>query len=511
MNLSPIQSIFPLNSFFISSTDKILLESNDTEENNGDSIAGPAKKRYHPVKSLDERKQEKAARRKRDARIIVRNLSFKCNEENLREHFAKFGPLVDLNVLKRSDGKLVGCAFVQFEKVNQAAKAIKHCNGKDLNGRPVYVDFAVNKHDHEKHARAQKRSPNGTAKPVAREPVRHPEDESDDESVSVKSEPNTVDEQNGSQSDGDDSADEDDANDSKDIIKEEIKEEDDDNDEPVPKKSKQTGREVLAEGCTVFIRNIPFDASERDFATCARQFGHIHYARITMDPKSGHSKGTGFIKFRARESADMCLQAGTEFKLFNQVLDPIPFSTKEEITKRHEEAKAKNPADSRNLYLTKEGLITAGSPAAEGVSTGDMAKRLKLEQIKTQMLKNLNKFVSRERLVVHNIPVTYDSAKLGTAVRQHAKIKPKNYRVERENQPSAGHPQGKSKGFGFLDFENHNDALLCLRRLNNNPAVFGKNNVSNNEIVHPCSCLFYRFLYSVRLLHSRWKTKRCTI
>lgn len=60
---------------------------------------------------------------------------------------------------------------------------------------------------------------------------------------------------------------------------------------------------------------------------------------------------------------------------------------------------------------------------------------------------------------------------------------PKECRVMRENKPSAGQPLGASKGFGFLSFKSHETALLCLRKLNNNPNVFGKNNVS--ECIDP--------------------------
>lgn len=48
----------------------------------------------------------------------------------------------------------------------------------------------------------------------------------------------------------------------------------------------------------------------------------------------------------------------------------------------------------------------------------------------------------------------------------------------RENKPSPGNPLGKSKGYGFLSFKTHDEALNCLRKVNNNPNVFGKNNVS---------------------------------
>lgn len=50
----------------------------------------------------------------------------------------------------------------------------------------------------------------------------------------------------------------------------------------------------------------------------------------------------------------------------------------------------------------------------------------------------------------------------------------------RENRPSMGQPLGASKGFGFLSFKNHETALSCLRKLNNNPNAFGKNNVSTS-------------------------------
>lgn len=46
----------------------------------------------------------------------------------------------------------------------------------------------------------------------------------------------------------------------------------------------------------------------------------------------------------------------------------------------------------------------------------------------------------------------------------------------RENKPSMGQPLGKSKGYGFLSFKTHNMALQCLRKVNNNPNIFGKNN-----------------------------------
>lgn len=173
----------------------------------------------------------------------------------------------------------------------------------------------------------------------------------------------------------------------------------------------------------------------------------------------------------------MCCSAGTSFKLFDQVLDPHAALSRHEVQQKAENNK-KEPADSRNLYLVKEGLILAGTPAAEGVSQADMAKRLRLEQSKSQLLRNLNRFVSKDRLTIHNIPPSFDSVKLRKIISKVSGLKPKECRVMRENKPSMGQPLGKSKGYGFISFGKHEEALLCIRKVNNNPHAFGKNNVS---------------------------------
>jgi len=54
------------------------------------------------------------------------------------------------------------------------------------------------------------------------------------------------------------------------------------------------------------------------------------------------------------------------------------------------------------------------------VSVSDMEKRLKLEQWKSQMLRNLNMFVSRIRLVIHNLPPDLDDAKLRQLFKNHS-------------------------------------------------------------------------------------------
>lgn len=223
--------------------------------------------------------------------------------------------------------------------------------------------------------------------------VKSEDDDDSDDDNDVKSENSNDEEEASIKSESENSDEEDDDDESN-------EEEDDDDDDkkdkknisPV-KKEKHISNDVT-EGCTVFIKNIPFDAQDQDLRKVCRKYGPLYYAIINREKISGHSKGTAFVKFKTKESADMCLQAGTEFTLMDQVLDPHPALSREEISKQMNEKSKKNETkDSRNLYLAREGLIMSGSKAAEGVSASDMAKRHQLEQVKTQVLKNLNRYV----------------------------------------------------------------------------------------------------------------------
>lgn len=55
---------------------------------------------------------------------------------------------------------------------------------------------------------------------------------------------------------------------------------------------------------------------------------------------------------------------------------------------------------------------------------------------------------------------------------------PHECRVMRENKITAEHTKGKSKGFGFVSFSTHHEALIALRKLNNNPNIFNKQQVT---------------------------------
>lgn len=179
------------------------------------------------------------------------------------------------------------------------------------------------------------------------------------------------------------------------------------------KKRKKISRENDHE-YTVFVKNLSFDSTNEDLKQCFSKFGPIVYALIVRDSVSGHSRGTGFVQFEKKESVDLCKAQSGKIILQDFAVDILPALRKTTIQniEKEKESKKHEPKDSRNLYLLREGMIMAGSSASEGVSATDMAKRLRLEQIKSSMLKNLTRFISKERLTIHNLPETYDDAKL---------------------------------------------------------------------------------------------------
>ncbi|KAK3927731.1 RNA-binding protein 28 [Frankliniella fusca] len=422
-------------------------------------------------------------KRNKHARLIIRNLSFKATEDKVRKFFSSYGELTDVQILKRPDGRLVGCCFVEYALKTSAAKAIAHASGKPFLNRPVVVDWAVPKDKF-----LQKTSK--TVTDDSEESGFH----EDEEKIKVKKEGSDEDEENSEKNDSDESgtnSDEDDDNEDRDDDDSDDDDDDDDDHdnqdiEDEEARSEDDGAHIkrrkplreshdISEGCTIFVKNLPFSVDNQELRKCMSKFGPIYYALVCIDPLTEHSKGTGFVKFKTKEVAEACLNAGRdgEIVIKNTVLEVQPAVSREDL---HQGSKKKNETkkDGRNLYLIKEGVILAGSPAASGVSPADMAKRLQLEQWKTQMLRNLNKFVSRNRLVIQNLPASYDDQKLRSLCLKHGGTNAviTEARVMRDLRNVDANGKGKSKEFGFVSFTNHENALQALRALNNNPDVF---------------------------------------
>uniref|UniRef100_A0A023G5S8 Putative transformer 2 beta protein n=1 Tax=Amblyomma triste TaxID=251400 RepID=A0A023G5S8_AMBTT len=79
----------------------------------------------------------------------VFGLSLYTQERDLKEVFSKYGPLEDVQVVyDAQSGRSRGFAFVYFETVEDAKAAKDRCNGLEIDGRKIRVDYSITQRAH---------------------------------------------------------------------------------------------------------------------------------------------------------------------------------------------------------------------------------------------------------------------------------------------------------------------------------------------------------------------------
>ena len=77
------------------------------------------------------------------SKLYVGNLPYTITGDQLRDQFSQAGTVVDAVVISdRQTGRSKGFGFVEFEKEEDAQKAIEMFNGKDMEGRNLVVNEA---------------------------------------------------------------------------------------------------------------------------------------------------------------------------------------------------------------------------------------------------------------------------------------------------------------------------------------------------------------------------------
>ncbi|XP_049431135.1 RNA-binding protein 28 isoform X1 [Epinephelus fuscoguttatus] len=486
----------------------------------------PAAAAKEPAAAPEEDQQKSKGLRKKflKARLIIRNLSFQCSEEDLKQVFSNYGTVLESKIPLKPDGKMRGFAFVLFKNVSEAARALNAMNMKAIKGRQVAIDWAVPKDkfiatqmsagagnkntektpikqadsesDAEEEEEEKPQAAPGKKKVTSKPAVQQVEEsQSDDEDDSEDQDDEDDDEEEDEEEDDDVSQEEDDdeveddkssldSNDDQNDSQDEEDDEDDEEDKTAKKKT--TSKKLLPsdvnEGKTVFIRNLSFDTEEEGLEEVLLKYGELNYIKIVVHHDTGHSKGVAFAQFKSKEAADKCMAEAQDeaenggIRVDGRKLLIVPAVTREDAAKLKVDKK-KVETGTRNLYLAREGLIRAGTKAAEGVPEADMVKRARFEEIKRTKLRSLNVFVSKTRLCVHNLPKSVDNKKLRALCLQAVKgskgARVTECRVMYDKKPEKGQVMGQSLGYGFVQFQDHEHALSTLRYLNNNPDIFG--------------------------------------
>uniref|UniRef100_A0A8C1GC07 RNA binding motif protein 28 n=1 Tax=Cyprinus carpio TaxID=7962 RepID=A0A8C1GC07_CYPCA len=406
------------------------------------------KPKHEPTETKSPAKRTGIKKIKLKARLIIRNLSFKCEDDDLKQIFSEFGTVMEAKIPLKPDGKKRGFAFVQFKNMAEAGKALAAMNLKEIKGEPTLQEEKDDSESEEEEA-----------------------SEDDDDEANSSEEDDAENDSESQQTDSDASESEDDDSDDT-----------EGKSNSSPKKKRDPLPSDVNEGRTIFIRNLAFDTDEEGLEEVLLQFGELKYVRVVMSVDTGYSKGCAFAQFKSKEGADKCIAAAAEdekefggIRVDGRRLNVLPAVNREDAVK-FKDKKVKTHTGSRNLYLAREGLIRPGSKTAEGVSETDLAKRTRFEELKRAKLKDMNVYVSKTRLCVHNLPKIVDQQKLQKLCFSAAGgkgVRINECRVMYDKKPICGQVMGKSLGYGFVEFKEHEHALQALRHLNNNPDIFG--------------------------------------
>lgn len=458
---------------------------------------------------------------KRNSRVIVRNLSFKATEQELRKQLGAFGPVLEasiptVRVMEGREGRR-GFGFVTFACAKDAARAAA-ADGVSVCGREVAVDMCMGKREYQEQ-RDKERQDKAEAEGVKEEVVVKEEVESEGEGAGEEEHGMVVENDEDDGSEGEEGSDDEDE-------EEEAEEESEQEGEEEKKPAKASD---VGEGKTLFVRNVPFDATNESLKDAFGTLAAVAFAVTVRDRATGMSKGTAFVKCKNAKGVEAVLAAakaeGGVLTLLGRPLRVDRAVEREEAPqpKLVEEGKEggagggggaqrKWRVDRRNLYLANEGLVL-DSEAQDAIPRSDVEKRQREQADKKSKLRNPFFFVSPTRLAIRNLGRAVLDADVRGALLKAAVQGLEQGKVAVEDMKMHLHAQGKheealdpkctlvrvpkpkevslkvkvlrdldkkpvdgvhpSRGYGFADFGSHAHALAALRVVNNNPA-FGK-------------------------------------
>lgn len=90
---------------------------------------------------------------KKFTNIYINNLQESVDDEELNKMFSPFGTIKSAVIMKGEDGKSKGFGFINFETPEEAGKAVDGLNGKDFNGKTLFVGRAQKKAERESELR----------------------------------------------------------------------------------------------------------------------------------------------------------------------------------------------------------------------------------------------------------------------------------------------------------------------------------------------------------------------
>lgn len=113
--------------------------------------SGPGSRRSRSRSPLSSRRRHEGDRENPPAGrcIGIFGLSIYTKEADILDVFSRYGPIDDVQIVyDAQSGRSRGFAFVYFQNVADAAEAKERCNGIEIDGRKIRVDFSLTQRAH---------------------------------------------------------------------------------------------------------------------------------------------------------------------------------------------------------------------------------------------------------------------------------------------------------------------------------------------------------------------------
>ncbi|KAI1616018.1 hypothetical protein EDD36DRAFT_378441 [Exophiala viscosa] len=463
-------------------------------------------------------------------RLIVRNLPWSIKtEDDLSVLFRSYGKVKHAVLPTKGPKAQYGFGFVVLRGKKNAEKAIAGVNGKEVDGRTLAVDWAVDKETWEQQkqtASAELLNDQPTKKASGAETDGNPATPAGDLA----------------DADGDDAS-EGEVDEDK-LDEAEVAEDPLDEGSDIDDASEEDEQHDPRNDGTIFIRNLPFTANDESLKEHFSSFGPIRYARVVYDPETERSRGTAFVSFFNLDDAKECVKNAPKheaptvdpkddkkrkgdtpkhsvlqneandpsgkYTLEGRVLQVSRALTRSDAERRATEASEKRDIrdlDKRRLYLLSEGSIPRSSKLYEQLGKAEIDIRESSARQRQRLIKNNpNLCFSLTRLSVRNIPrhigpkelkalareavvgfandakagirqpLSKEESRRGEAEMREAERKRKLAGVGIVKQAKVVYEDsqgtkvkdgaGRSRGYGFIEYHTHRNALAGLRWLN---------------------------------------------
>lgn len=264
---------------------------------------------------------------------------------------------------------------------------------------------------------------------------------------------------------------------------------------------------------SVYVENLPLDMRSKELHRLASEFGEVMQCRVNYDVK-GMSKGSGYVQFSSKESAYNALQQLNEQLVHGQEIRASPF-----IVRGTESGVARNctlfvrgipewygMTEVIELFSGSEHIVDVTVPKRKNdcrknrgiafISFSNVESMAKAEEelgeetiegnrlyVARAISKDEQKAQRREErylkhkdcnLYIKNLPENCTDEMLRKALEPFGKVYSARVMIGPEQEEGSGKIKIKPKGFGFVCFSNHEEALRALTAIVKGHKVMGQ-------------------------------------